>query len=186
MQLIAILLALAIQISAPPTIVAIGDSMTAGYGVQRDSSYPAQLQKELGKRGYGYRVVNQGVTGSTSLQAFSRLNRALAAQPEIVIIQLGGNDAAQGISREVSRETLRKMITRFKSGGARIYFAGGRFPHLDEMAREESIPVIPFLDGVVGHYELLLTDGVHPNSDGYAIVVRNILNIIGPDLRRAF
>jgi len=78
------------------------------------------------------------------------------------------------------------MIARFKSGGARIYFAGGRFPHLDEVAREESIQVIPFLDGVVGHDELLLTDGVHPNSDGYAIVVRNILNIIGPDFRRAF
>src|SRR5262245_60301213 len=94
-----------------------------GYGVQQDSSYPSQLQKELGKRGYGYRVVNQGVTGSTSVQAFSRLNRALAAQPEIVIVQLGGNDAAQGISRVVSRETLHKIIARFKSGGARIYFA---------------------------------------------------------------
>jgi acyl-CoA thioesterase I len=147
MLLVSILLALTLQVSAPPTIVAVGDSMTAGYGVQPDSSYPAQLQKELAKRGYGYRVVNQGVTGSTTLQAFSRLNRALAAQPEIVIVQLGGNDAAQGISRNVSRETLRKMIARFKSGGSRIYFAGGRFPYLDEVAREENIPVFRFLMG---------------------------------------
>jgi acyl-CoA thioesterase-1 len=141
------------------------------------------LQRELTKRGNAYRVINQGVTGSTTIQAFSRLNRALAAQPEIVIIQLGGNDAAQGIPRDVTRETLRKMIARFKSGGARIYFAGGRFPYLDEVATEEKIPVISFLDGVVGHRELLLTDGVHPNSDGYKVVAHNILDGIDPYLR---
>src|SRR6266571_5472447 len=123
------LLILALQSNAqPPVILAIGDSMTAGYGVAADSSYPAQLERELKNRGYQYRVVNQGVTGSTSTQALSRLNRALAVQPEIVIIQLGGNDASQGIPRNVSQENLRIMIERFKPGGARIFFAGGRFP----------------------------------------------------------
>src|SRR5262245_61802467 len=122
MPLVSFALALLLQVTPSPSILAIGDSMTAGYGVQPDSSYPAQLQVELMKRGYAYRVINQGVTGSTTVQAFSRLNRALGFQPEIVIIQLGGNDAAQGIPRDVTRETLRKMIARFKSGGARIYF----------------------------------------------------------------
>src|SRR5262245_58601997 len=81
-----------------PVIVAIGDSITAGYGVPPELSYPAQLETELGKRGYEYRVVNQGVTASTTTQALGRLSRALALQPQIVIIQLGGNDASQGIS----------------------------------------------------------------------------------------
>src|SRR5262249_4665239 len=153
-------------------ILAIGDSMTAGYGVAADSSYPAQLERELKNRAYDYRVVNQGVTGSTTTQALSRLTRALAIQPDIVIIQLGGNDAAQGIPREVSRENVRTIIQRFKPGGARIFFAGGRFPYLDDLAKELDVPVIPFLDGVAGHPELLLPDHAHPTAAGYAIVVR--------------
>jgi len=163
-----------------PVILAIGDSMTAGYGVAHEASYPAQLENELRKRGYDYVVVNQGVTGSTTTQALSRLTRALSAQPEIVIIQLGGNDVSQGIPRNVSRENLRKMIERFKPGGARVFFAGGRFPYLDELAKELNVPVIPLLEGVQGHRELLIADGIHPNGEGYAIVVHNILAVVEP------
>src|SRR6185436_18228198 len=90
-----------------PVILAVGDSMTAGYGVAAEESYPAQLEKELIKRGFNYRVVNQGVTGSTTAQALGNFTRGLALSPAIVIIQLGGNDAAAGIRPEVSRENLR-------------------------------------------------------------------------------
>jgi acyl-CoA thioesterase-1 len=166
-----------------PVILAIGDSMTAGYGVTADSSYPAQLERELKHRGYNYRVVNQGVTGSTSTQALSRLTRALAIQPDIVIIQLGGNDVSNGISRDVSRENVRTIIQRFKPGGARIFLAGGRFPYLDDLAKEMSVPVIPFLDGVAGHPDLLLADRAHPTAEGYTIVVQNILKVLEPALR---
>jgi len=157
--------------------------MTAGYGVAADMSYPAQLERELKRRGYDYRVVNQGVTGSTTTQALSRLTRALAIQPDIVIIQLGGNDISQGIPRNVSRENVRTIIQRFKPGGARIFFAGGRFPYLDELAKELNVPVIPFLDGVAGHPELVQADGAHPTADGYAIVIQNILRILDPVLQ---
>src|SRR5262249_8156472 len=124
------------------------------------------------------RVVNQGVTGSTTTQALGRLTRALALQPDIVIIQLGGNDVSQGIPREVSRENIRTIIQQFKPGGARIFFAGGRFTYLDPLAKERNVPVISFLGGVQGHPELLISDGVHPNADGYAIVVQNILKTL--------
>jgi acyl-CoA thioesterase-1 len=175
------LLTLALQATPrQPVILAIGDSMTAGYGVPAEFSYPAQLEKELKNRGLDYRVVNQGVTGSTTTQALGRMTRAMAIQPDIVIIQLGGNDAAQGIPRNVSRENLRIMIERFKPGGARIFFAGGRFPHLDELARELNVPIIPFLEGVQGHRELLLNDGAHPTGEGYAIVVQNVLKALQP------
>src|SRR2546422_1645794 len=178
------LLILALQSNGQaPIILAIGDSMTAGYGVAPELSYPAQLERELKNRGYNYRVVNQGVTGSTTTQALSRLNRALAIQPEIVIIQLGGNDGAQGIPRDVSRETLRIIIQRFKPGGARIFFAGGRFPYLDDLARELNVPVIPFLEGVREHRELLLNDGAHPTGEGYTVVVGNILKALEPIIR---
>jgi acyl-CoA thioesterase I len=179
------LLTLALQTAVPqqPHILALGDSMTAGYGVAPEDSYPAQLELELKRRGFDYRVANQGVTGSTTTQAMGRMTRALAVQAEIVIIQLGGNDAAQGIPRNVSRENLRLMIQRFKPGGAHVFFAGGRLPYLDEVAKELNVPVIPFLDGVREHQELLLPDGAHPTREGYAIVVQNVLKSIGPLLR---
>src|SRR5262245_22693084 len=126
MMEILVLLSLLLQ-SPPhrPTILTIGDSMTAGYGVARENSYPAQLEIALRNRGYDYLVINQGVTGSTTTQALSRLNRALSVQADIVIIQLGGNDVSQGIPRNVSQENLRTMIQRFKPGGAHVFFAGG-------------------------------------------------------------
>jgi acyl-CoA thioesterase-1 len=177
------LLSLLLQIDArQPVILAIGDSMTAGYGVPPESNYPAQLERELKSRGYDYRVVNLGVSGSTTSQAKSRMTRALGLQPEIVIIQLGGNDASQGIPRDVSLQNLRTMIERFKPGGARIFFAGGRFPYLDELAKELNVPVIPFLEGVRGNRDLLLIDGTHPTGEGYTIVVRNILKALDPIL----
>jgi acyl-CoA thioesterase-1 len=181
-----VFLTFALQANAQaPVILAIGDSMTAGYGVEPDGSYPAQLEKQLHDRGYSYRVVNYGVTGSTTTQALSRMTRALAIQPAIVIIQLGGNDGSQGIPRNVSRENLRKMIQRFKPGGARIFFLGGRFPHLDELAAELQVQVIPFLEGVRGNRELLLADGTHPTREGYTIVTRNILKVLEPQLASA-
>jgi acyl-CoA thioesterase I len=183
MPLIVAFLLLAFQAGPrQPVILAIGDSMTAGYGVPAGSSYPSQLERELKNRGYDYRVVNMGVTGSTTTQALGRLTRALAIQPDIVIIQLGGNDISQGIPREISRENVRTIIQRFKPGGAQIFFAGGRFPYLDALAKEMNVSVIPFLDGVGGHPELLLADGAHPTAEGYAIVVKNIMKTLVPAL----
>ena len=167
-----------------PVILCVGDSMTAGYGVAAEQSYPAQLEKELVKRGFNYRVVNQGVTGSTTAQALGGFTRGLALSPAIVIIELGGNDAAAGIDPAVSRENIRAMIQRLKPGHARVFLAGGRVSSIDEVAKAEGVTVIPFLDGVAGHADLLISDGHHPNAAGYAVVVSNILNVLEPALAR--
>jgi acyl-CoA thioesterase-1 len=181
--LILTLLALLLpQQAERPVILAVGDSMTAGYGVASDESYPAQLEKELMRRGFNYRVVNQGVTGSTTAQARSNFTRGLALSPAIVIIQLGGNDVSAGILPAVSRENIRLMINRLKPGRARVFLAGGRFPFLDELAKAEGVTLIPFLDGVQGHPDLLISDGRHPNGEGYAVIVRNILKVLEPVL----
>jgi acyl-CoA thioesterase-1 len=179
-HIIALLILAFPTIAERPIILAIGDSVTAGYGVAREFSYPTQLEVELKNRGYDYKVINQGVTGSTTTQARGSLNRALALQPEIVIIQLGGNDAAQGIPRNVTRANLRTIIERFKPGGAHIFFAGGRFRDLDELARELQVAVIPFLEGVQGHQDLLLSDGIHPNREGYTVVAQNVVKALEP------
>jgi len=184
MTLILTLLALLLAQSEKPVILAVGDSMTAGFGVEPTQSYPAQLERELTRLGFDYRVVNHGVTASSSIQILSSLNRGLIFSPEIVIIQGGGNDRSAGISEEVSRQTLRRMITRLKPGHSRVFFAGGRFGSLDETAKAEGVPVIPFLDNVAGHPELLISDGRHPNAAGYAVVVQNVLKVLEPVLRR--
>jgi len=178
MTLLLTLLALLAAQGERPVILAVGDSMTAGYGVAAEESYPAQLERELIRRGFNYRVVNQGVTGSTTAQALSNFTRGLALSPAIVIIQLGGNDAGAGIRPEVSRENIRTMIKRLKPGHARVFLAGGRFPYLDELAKSEGVTLIPFLDGVAGHPDLLISDGRHPNGEGYTVVVRNILKVL--------
>lgn len=178
MTVLLTLLALLASQDARPVILAVGDSMTAGFGVAAEESYPAQLERELIRRGFNYRVVNQGVTGSTTAQALSNFTRGLALSPAIVIIQLGGNDIAAGIKPEVSRENIRKMIKQLKPGHARVFLAGGRFPYLDELAKSEGVTVIPFLEGVAGHPDLLISDGHHPNGEGYVVVVRNLLKAL--------
>ena len=170
-----------------PVILAFGDSLTAGFGVPPELSYPSQLQKELDERGYAYRVVNQGVSGSTTVEALGRLQRALAQQPEIVVLQLGGNDAEYRIPQEVTKGNLRKMIQRFQAGGTRVLLAGrsaDATSMLGQLAKEMNLQSIPtFLDGVAGHPELMLADGRHPTADGYAIVVQNVLKFIEPIIR---
>src|SRR5262245_59840417 len=113
-MVLAILLALFQSASQRPVILAFGDSVTAGFGVYPELSYPSQLQRELEQRGYAYRVVNQGVSGATTVEGLGRLQCALSLQPEIVILELGGNDLEYRIPPEVTRENLRKMIQRFK------------------------------------------------------------------------
>ena len=183
MTLVLTLLAFLLAQAEKPVILAVGDSMTAGFGIDPAQSYPAQLERELARLGFNYRVVNYGVTASSSIQILSSLNRGLILSPEIVIIQSGGNDRSAGISEEVSRETLRRMIARLKPGHSRVFFAGGRFRFLDETARAEGIPVISFLENVEGHPELLISDGRHPNAAGYAVVVQNVLKVLEPNLR---
>lgn len=174
-----------LQSGPRPVILTIGDSITAGYGVNPSLSYPAQLEQELSRRGYTYRVMNQSAPGRTTAQAAGLLTQALALQPAIVIIQVGGNDRGQGIPKDASIRNVRLMIERFKPGGARIFFAGGRVSYLDEAARQEGVEIIPLLEGVAGHPELLLSDGVHPTAEGHAIIVQNVLRALAPLLPNA-
>ena len=180
-----------------PIILAFGDSLTFGSGVDRALSYPSQLQDELDRLGYAYRVVNSGVSGDTTSGGVARLNTALALEPEIVILELGGNDGLRGVPVEVARANLRTMIAAFNDIGSRVILAGMTLPLnygpdyirdfesiYVELEEEFDVVRIPFfLEGLIEEYERYMqSDGIHPTGEGYAIVVETVVNTIKPYL----
>ncbi len=181
-----------------PVILAFGDSLTAGHLVDTEASYPSQLQNELDRRGYHYRVVNQGISGDTTSGGRARLAGALRLEPELVILELGGNDGLRGIPIEVARSNLATMIEAFKEEGTLVVLAGLTLPRnygpdyisefetmFVELAEEYDTVRIPFfLEGVAGDRELNLPDGIHPTGEGYAIVVENVLETIETYLKK--
>ena len=172
-----------------PVILAVGESTTAGYGVPSDLSYPAQLQKELDKRGYHYRVANHGVSGSTTFDALGRFDRGLALRPKIVLIALGGNDGGNRVRPEATRANLTKMMSLFKRAGAEVFLFDrnirGTEGMFAELAKEQhAILLPPLTTGVAGNPDLLIGDQSHPNADGYTIIVGNLLKVLEPYLQK--
>jgi acyl-CoA thioesterase-1 len=175
-----------------PVILAFGDSMTAGYGVPADMSYPAQLQKLLDERGYRFRVVNMGVTGDTTRGGVARLSRALGTGPDIVILELGSNDPANGISPKQTEDNLEQMIARFQKTHIAVVLAGRNLAGGEggenvyaSLANKYHLTLIPsFLAGVSGNPDLTIADGTHPNADGYAIVVKTVMTSLEPLLKK--
>ena len=179
-------------------IVAFGDSLTAGFGVPADQTYPARLAQRLKREGYDYRVVNAGVSGDTTAGGVRRVDWALRVKPEIVILELGVNDALRGQKLAGVRANLDQMITRFQAAGARVLVAGMRLPPnygdryaedfhrlYAEVARAHNAPLMPFfLDGVGAVARLNQADGIHPTAEGYAIVVDRLWPYLVPLLQR--
>jgi acyl-CoA thioesterase-1 len=181
-----------------PIILAFGDSLTAGSGLAQGSGYPEMLQKELDNRGYTYRVVNAGVGGDTTGGGLARLKRALELKPEIVILELGGNDGLRGIPVDVMQSNLDEMISAFKNSGAKVVLGGMTLPRnfgseyisafekvYSELASKNDVTLIPFfLEGAAGHPDLMLEDQIHPNQAGYRLVTANVMKYLEPLLKK--
>ena len=179
-------------------IVAFGDSLTAGLGVPVDQTYPALLGERLRREGYAYRVVNAGVSGDTTAGGLRRVDWALRLKPEIVILELGVNDALRGQKLASVRANLEQLVTRFQAAGARVLVAGMRLPPnygtpyadefhrlFGEVARARNTPYLPFfLEGVGAIPRLNQPDGIHPTAEGYALVVEHLWPYLVPLLRK--
>ena len=180
------------------TIVAFGDSLTAGLGVPAEESYPARLQARLGAEGYHYRVVNAGVSGDTTAGGLRRVDWALRLRPDIVIVELGTNDALRGQDLSAVRTNLDQLVARFQSAGARVLIAGMRLPLnygdrygaefqrlFETVAKQRGAALMPFfLDGVGGDPRLNQLDGIHPTAEGYRLIVDRLWPYLRPLLRR--
>lgn len=181
-----------------PIILAFGDSLTAGSGLDPGAGYPEMLQAELDARGYRYRVVNAGIGGDTTAGGLARLNSALALHPEVVILELGGNDGLRGTPIESMQSNLDEMTAAFKKSGAKVLLAGMTLPRnfgpdyisafekvYPTLAEKHKVTLIPFfLEGAAGRPELNLEDGIHPNEAGYRIVTANVLKYLEPLLKK--
>lgn len=173
-------------------ILALGDSLTAGYGVVADAAFPVQLEKALKAAGYDVAVINAGVSGDTSAGGRSRLEWALAEKPHMAIVELGANDALRGIDPQTTEQNLDAILTRLKADGVAVLLTGMRappnlgndyadsfarvFPRLAERHRVAFYPF--FLNGVVLNPKLNQSDGMHPTRDGVAIIVQGILPMV--------
>lgn len=172
-----------------PTVLALGDSLTAGYGLPSDQAFPAQLEAALAARGIDAKVVNGGVSGDTSAGGLARLDWLLGDKPDLVIVELGANDGMRGLDPDVTRDNLDKILTRIRAAGARILLAGMMAPPnlggdygekfnalYPDLARKHGTAFYPFfLDGVVMDPSLNQQDGIHPSAEGVAVIVGKML-----------
>jgi acyl-CoA thioesterase I len=177
-----------------PAIVAFGDSLTAGAGVEPGMNYPSQLQQKIDAEGYRYEVINAGVSGETSSQGLNRIQDVLDLHPAIAIIELGANDGLRGMPVSTTRQNLEVIINRFQSAGSKVILAGMRVPPnyglqyanafsqlFREVAGKTDVALIPFfLEGVGGNPALNQDDGIHPTAEGYKIVVESVWKSLKP------
>ncbi|GAB6193009.1 arylesterase [Desulfocastanea catecholica] len=170
------------------TIVAVGDSLTAGLGLDENESYPALLEEKLQAAGYRYRVVNGGVSGETSSGTLSRMEWILTLEPDIVILETGANDGLRGVDPQVAEKNLRQMLQILQEKEVVVVLAGmkmvwnmgpdyvAEFNRIyPKLAEDFDVVFLPFfLEGVAMQSQLNLGDGIHPNSQGHKKIAENI------------
>lgn len=190
------------KVDSRPVIIAFGDSISEGLGVQPGSSFPEQLQRKLDQQGYAYRVVNLGVSGDTTTGGAGRMEYALSLKPSVVILELGGNDGLRGIPVSATKMNLDKMIGTFQKHGASVILAGMTLPPnygpeyiqqfesaYKDLAKKYTLPLIPFLmEDILTQYKsrpgLMQRDGIHPTADGHAIIAETVFRYLQPVIKK--
>ena len=175
-------------------ILALGDSLTAGYGLPPEYSFASRLEKALGQEGKKVRVINGGVSGDTAYDGLRRLEELLKHRPDLVIVEFGANDLYMGLPVEEVSDNLTRIIDKCLSSGARVLLAGvlsllnldddymRKFHKaFEDVARSKGVVFLPdFLPGIPGNYEFTLPDGIHPNESGVNRIVEHVLPVLSP------
>lgn len=183
---------------AAGTILVVGDSLSAGYGLAQGQSWPSLLEQRLREQRLDYSVVNASISGDTSAGGRSRIGAALdQSRPAVVIIALGGNDGLRGLPVAALRDNLDAMIGAARARQARVVLAGMKLPpnygidytrsfeqSYADLARRHKAALVPFLlDGVAEKLELFQPDGIHPTAAAQPIILDNVWQVLRPLLR---
>jgi acyl-CoA thioesterase I len=186
--------------AAAKTIVVLGDSLAAGYGLDRTEAFPALLQRKVNELELKFQVVNAGVSGDTSAGGLRRLDWLLKRPVDVLVIELGGNDGLRGLSAAAMKKNLQSIIerTRAKYPGVKIVLAGMKMPAnfgeyatqfervYSELAKEQNVALVPFLlEGVGGQPALNLPDGIHPTAEGQKVLAENVWRVLKPVLENS-
>lgn len=178
-------------------ILVLGDSLSAGYGMNREQSWVALLEARLKQDGHGYRVFNSSISGDTTQGGLTRLPRLLERlAPRFVVIELGGNDGLRGLSPDITRRNLASMIQQSQASGARVLLAGIKLPPnygaayieqfesiYPDLASEHGTLLVPFImDNVVFEPGMMQDDGIHPSAAAQPLLLENVWRILGPEL----
>lgn len=188
--------------SAPdnmPVILAFGDSLTEGYGLDKAQSYPSLLQARLKEKGYNYRVVNAGISGDTSAGGANRIAAALTDDNvRVMILELGANDMLRGQDLNNTKKNLSAIIEKAQAKKIEVILAGMEAPTnfgedyqrafhnlFVDLAKQYQLKLIPFfLTNVAGNAELNQGDGIHPNVEGTKLVLDNVWQVLEPTLKK--
>jgi len=186
-------------LAADRTILVLGDSLSAAYGIRPEQGWVALLEKRLQAQGYGYDVVNASISGETTSGGLQRLPRALKLHsPGIVILELGANDGLRGLPLDTTRANLQKMLDLAKGAGARVLLVGMRIPPnygqryttdfaqmYHDLAARDTLPLVPFLlESVALDPSRLQDDGLHPNASGEPLVLNTLWPQLAPMLKK--
>ena len=169
-------------------VVALGDSLTAGFGVAAEEAWPALIDARLKREGHPYRVVNAGVSGDTTAGGLRRVDWVLRNRPEVAVVALGANDGLRGLGTDAMEANLLAIVERLRAAGVRVLVAGMEVPPnygaayarafrgvFPDVARRTGAALMPFLlDGVAADPRLNLADGIHPNVAGHRVIADRV------------
>lgn len=181
-----------------PLVVFLGDSLTAGYGLDEEQAFPALVEERFAAEGRPIKVVNAGISGDTTAGGLHRLDWLLRQKPDILMVCLGANDGLRGVDLASSEENLRQIITLAKAKGVQVLLVGMLIPPnygpdyseqfaalYPKLATELDVPLLPFLlEGVAADPDLNLADGIHPNAEGHAILATTVMEALEPILAK--
>ncbi len=182
--------------TAPLKLAILGDSLTAGFGVRPDDAIPARLEAALKAAGRSVTVLNQGVSGDTSAGGLDRVDWMLGYKPDIVLVELGANDASRGTDPATTEKNIAAIIEKLKAANVTVWLAGMLAPRnlgpeyatafdglYKRLADKYQVPLYPFiLEGVAQDATLNQADGLHPNPKGVEVIVRNLLPFVTKNL----
>lgn len=174
------------------TVVIIGDSLTEGYGVPKEKAFPFLVEERFASQNRAVKVINSGISGSTSASAPDRVKWALQSRPDVIVLALGANDGLRGLSPSAMKQNLRKAIDMAQEAGTKVILFGMLMPPnfgkryqqdyenaFKSLAKEKDVPFLPFLlEGVGGKKELNQADGIHPNEEGHKIMAETVFKFL--------